>query len=609
MFARGGYELSPSGQVEKGKTFGSATAYKLCQTMANGTSNAKFHHRATIKSDHTTTMRMIVAKASLPDSTRSQLTVSNGKGMPTALTEEGKRVIGNDAGVKESFHSLDSMATRRGKERYDAKKERPDWQVKWADKREQIKAGKCPIDISLEDLKPKVDRNAFAVYMAGGGKRLSSIGDAVNAITTMTANSLTGMACPSKDQNSIKHTVARCATIIVALAILGANGAAWRAIIEAVDETDSAELLKGVEVTEVVGWYWLMPLFHGIALANQLIAVAAVDKGRAVDVEDITEAENKKNDTLVKASNMINAIRNDKAMRTVLIEGLNQSVKSTHRTNGVPKAWLALEQATTPAELEKAIAAYLTEDEPGVRNQMSQFTRECHILKILKLAENDRTEADSDSKLYESGRNYTERKLGKFNEAIGNLLSQGVYKLSNKGKIESVAKFSQWIKTHTNAEYRERRYNLLQTAEGRIGHRYHPTVVRETGGPLSRALVNIGFFVRDFGRYGILSLDTNLARVIRYAVQHLWEGVMGSHASMIMSHTFGMVGGWLIVGVALAVLSQGFEAVFGVAGAMLTSSGPGFGVGFASLTFAYGVLAAAGGVFMLAGMGLARVGL
>lgn len=575
VFSRAAYYLLPDGQLKKGKILGSRKLYTLHQRTSNPTSNTRLHCKARLRASGLTSARLMVAQEALSNEQRSKLRTPPGTFLPTLLTEDQKRQIGDDIGFKKSYHSLDHMANRKAR----------------------------PQDTI------KLDRNDFAVYMAGGGKRVSSIGDAVNGITTMTINSLTAMVCPSSDQDSIKHTFARCVFLLPSLVILGLNGYAQRSIINALDETDKAEIFNGLEVTETVGWYWLMPLFHGVALTGQVIAVAAVDKGRIVDVERVTEAEYEKNETLVKTSNMINAIRNDKAMRTLVIEGLNRRVNRAYKTHNVPDVWLKLENATTPAELQKAIAEYLTTSKPGVNKQNDLLARENQILSVLKLAESDRTV--DNGKLDESARLHTERKFGKAHEIIGKFVARKVYKLSDKGKIKGVAKLARWIETHSELKYRERRSEYLKTAEGRIDNRYHPTVVRENGGPLSKALVNIGFFVRDFGRQIVLSLDTNLARVIRSVVKYLWEKMMGSHASMLMCNTLGMIVGWLVVGVALVAISSGLEAAFGAVGVagMLTTNGAGFGVGFASLTFAYGLFAAAGGVFMLAGMGLARMGL
>lgn len=604
--ARAGYVMRPDGQLVRGRVLGFTCLYALNKKITDPTSNAKFNKNTKINTEHLTSLALIKSQNASPKGLSSHLT--DGR-VPVALTHEQKVVIGQSKEFKNTVYSVDSITYSREKQRFEALGAQPKLEVRWEHYKNEVKHLRSPVhpvDAAVKLRKAK--RNDWARHIAGASKRWSSGGDAVNAVTTITANSGAALVGPSKDGDSVKHTGMRCAFTAFSLAVLGANGAMWRSIIQALDDGEAAKLVGDFAVTQSVGWYWLMPIFHGVAFAGQLGAAALVDKTVDVKVQKVTEAEVSKNKTLEKVSDMINAVRHDPVARRVLIEGLNRRVSAKYRTNGVPKVWLKLETARTPAELQLAIAEFLADTEPGGESQISVFKREYQLLKVFKLAENNRTEGASD-KCDESARMNFERKALKAHSPASRLVAKAVYRISGHGKIESVAKLARWIEKQSDISYMERRKTSLMTVEGRIKHRYHPQVARSQGGPLSKALFNLGFFVRDFGRNVILSLDTNLARVIRCTVQHLWENITGTHASRTMCHTFGMITGWLIIGVALTVLSAGLDAGLGAAGAVITSDGPGFGVGFASLTFAYWGCAMAGGAIWLLAMALARAGI
>lgn len=610
LLSRGGYVRRADGQFTKGRLFGSTTCYALNKKITDPTSNAKFNKNAKLHSQHITSTALIKAQCALPAGLGNK---SCGGALPQPLTQEQKMAISRSQIFKSSLYTVDSMAFQREKERFKALEEKPKFDVRWGRRVNNLKQGNVQIDVSkLGKMIRGVNRNAVAIYLAGGSKRWSSVGDAVNAITTLTANSGAALVGPSKDGDSVKHAAVRCAFTLVSLAVLAANGCMWRSIINSLDDGDDAKLVGDLKVTQTVGWYWLMPLFHGVSFAGQVGSALLVDETKDVDVEKVSEAECNTNQTIDKLSCMINSVRHDPAARQMLIEGLNRRISDKYRSNGVPEVWLKLEAAKTPAELKLAIAEFLTQEGSSAGGQtntkMAQFKREYQLLKLFKLVENNRTEGASD-KCDESARMNFERRTLKAHSPLGRLFAKAVFRASGNGKVESVAKLARWIEKQSDISYQERRKASLMNAEGRIKHRYHPQVARHQGGPLSKALFNLGFFVRDFGRNVILSLDTNLARVIRNVVQHLWENLTGTHASATMCQTFGMITGWLIIGAALTALSVGMDAVFGAASGVITDSGSGLGVGFASLTFAYGVCAATAGVITLLAMGLARAGL
>lgn len=638
--ARAGYVDGDNGRLRKDTVFGSETLARADRNVRAPTSNAKFNAERHYRTKHLGALAFIDAKSKLPDGTKQQLC---GRIPTPHLTDEQLRKIGESKAMRDVHYSLDKMVDPKTKKALAKKTASADAESK-PDATDQPKVTgrkwlKQKFGKARENLKPtniaakakKIDRNTVAGALARGADRLSSIGDAVNAVTTITVNTLSALSAPTKDGDSAKHSAVRVLFSLPALAILFVSSFSLRSLVNRLDPGNDAKLLDvdhpydpeltpeenlakanegDFKVTQAVGWYWWAPAFQGVALVAQAAACAIADESQAVSLESVKVVEDDTSDIITKLSNMINGIRGDTVAENLLIEGLNRSVSAKYRLNNKPKVWLKLKAAETPAQVEKAIAEYLTTEEPGGDKRLSRFNRERHLLKLMKLAENSRTEGCG-SKEFESARLKTERVAAEANNAIGMALAKVVYRASRDGEIKSVAKMARWIEKHSESSNKGRRIRDLSTPEGRYAHRYHPLMIKENGGPVSKALVNIGFFLRDFGRNYILSADTNLARVIRYTVQHLYENITGRHASMTMCHTFGMLTGWLIVGTALTALSGGLELALGPAAVALKlmSSGAGMSVGFVSLTFAYAGFAALGGLFMLAGMGLAWAGL
>lgn len=638
--ARAGYVEGDNGRLRKDTVFGSKKLAQADRNTRAPTSNAKFNAERHYRTQHLGALAFIEAKSKLPENTKQQL---NGSKQAPRLTDEQLLKIGKCKAMRDVHYSLDKMVGPKRKkaiaEKTASAEAKPNPDAADSPKVAGREWLKLQASKARENLKPsniaakakKIDRNTVAGALARGADRLSSIGDAVNAVTTITVNTLSALTAPTKDGDSAKHSAVRVLLSLPALAILFVSSFSLRSLVNRLDPGNDAKLLDvdhpynpeltaeenlalanegDFKVTQAVGWYWWAAPTHAVAMVGQAAACAIADESQAMSLESVKEVEADTKAITKKLSEMINGIRGDTVAENLLIEGLNRSVSAKYRLNNKPKVWLELKDAKTPEDVENAIAKFLNTEEPGGDKRLSKFNRQRHLLKLMKLAENSRTEGCG-SKDFESARLKTERVAAEANNAIGMALAKVVYSASRDGEIKSVAKMARWIEKHSESSNKGRRIRELSTPEGQYAHRYHPLMIKENGGPVSKALVNIGFFLRDFGRNYILSADTNLARVIRYTVQHLYENITGRHASMTMCHTFGMLTGWLIVGSALTALSGGLELALGPAAIALKlmSQGAGMSVGFVSLTFAYAGFAAFGGIFMLAGMGLARAGL
>lgn len=638
--ARAGYVDGDNGRLQKDKVLGSKTLGQFERNVRAPTSNAKFNAERHYRTKHLGALAFIDAESKLTEDTKRQL---HG-GIPTPnLTDEQLLKIGESKGMRTVHYSLDKMVGPKTKKAIAQKSASADAESKPAvddqPKLEGKEWAKQKLRKARQNLKPgniaakvkTLDRNTVAEALARGSDRMSTTGDAVNAVSTIIVNSLSALTAPTKDGDSAKHSIVRVLFSIPVLAILSLSSFNLRTLVNRLDPDNDAKLLDvdrpydpeltpeenlalanegDFKATRAVGWYWWAPAFQGAALVGQAAACAITDESKAMSLESVKQVEDDTNDSMNKLLALIKGVRGDNVAENLLIEGLNRSISAKYRSNNKPDVWLAFKDAKTTDEVKAAIVDFLNTEEPGGDKRLSRFNRERQLLKLMKLAENSRTEGCG-GKEFESARLKTERVCAEANNAIGMALAKVVYRASRGGERESVAKIARWIEKHSEPSNKERRIRELATPEGRYAHRYHPLMIKENGGPLSKALVKTGFFLRDFGRNYILSLDTNLARVIRYTVQHLYENITGRHASMSVCHTFGMLTGWLIVGSALTALSGGLELALGPAAVAvsLMTQGAGMSVGFVSLTFAYAGFAAVGGLFMLAAMALARAGL
>lgn len=410
----------------------------------------------------------------------------------------------------------------------------------------------------LNTTKQRVARRLILI-----GKRLSSIGDMVNAVTTTVIGAFCYMCHPPKDQNSLAFKLTRFILCWPALFLMGGSSLAIRALINLIPG-GSGTTVVGRALDAFVGWYWWLAPFHFLGGATQLAGAsmrnvnADLSKAQLIQVAKDSERAFENLFELVKSCTSTQQEAQD--WKAPVLKSLRKSVDK----DTAEKVFKTLfEQRKgenlTLADLKGRVLELLGNEDEG-----QVFKNEKALLSLMWTATDQAAACNLEKN--QSMKTSSEKKFGSVHTQINRTLAGIFYSLSKgreTGGYGYMYKAADFFYKQASETYRKRDDQRLNASNSikRFDPKYkhHISVLADKDNKhnswLTRSLARLGDGWYKFGMVYALSIDTNVARGLRRLMMKIYEKCTHEHASMMGSQTAGMLVGWFTVGLALNLMN------------------------------------------------------
>lgn len=446
--------------------------------------------------------------------------------------------------------------------------------------------------------------NTFCQGMARAlirvGKKLSSIGDMVNAVTTVVINSFRNLIREILDNDSWCHISIRALFCWPALIIMGGSCLAIQAMIKAIPGGESTKLF-GRALTDFVGWYWWLAPTHfagglcqfaGSKMRNTKAHLS--DKQIRFIAQDSLKAF-RNLAVLVQAC----PIDGQEGWRAPLMECLKKVVDKETAEAVLDKLAEATGSVNDEVTLEQAVASKVaelfSEAAKAKDSNTKVFKYEKALLSLMWKATDQTAAASLDQN--HNAKSYVESQARASHYALNKSLSDYFYRQSKGrecgglGYYKTMYKAAEYFRKQASPSYCNRSYQRLKETPTEVArhdpaYMHHLRVLRDDPrrSCVTRTLAKAGLGLRDFARVHVLCIDTNTARALRHRFIKAYEKHYHEHGSVMGAQTMGMLVGWFTVGFALNALSMlgGFGFIPFVGNAMGAAA-----IGAFSLTMWY----------------------
>lgn len=396
--------------------------------------------------------------------------------------------------------------------------------------------------------------------LAKWAKGLSSAGDWFCAICTTAVEGSIRFLKVTQDSNSLTHRIARVLFGGIALSIIGI----WTLNKLALSLISPSSV--GVDANDFFGWYWITSLTHLPSLIAQ--GVLKLCKSTSGDLSDAAAQH-----AQAMQQRIINGLWDMKVhfeqpenrqQLDVFAQGLNKTLFDGQPSKRLPRVAQLIMNSRNKAELERNLANYLGEPNTTERIKVS---REKEVLTILRLIENHQ----SMGRLHEGGdmavRTWIEDKFcAKATDQVDLTFEKACRKLHEATGWKFAKKAADVLDKRVNyIKNQKAKASAKNTFDWQRAHACHTqSILNNPDAPgWIKGLVTCSERIHTFGRMYVLSLDTNLSRIVRYCIKGITEFIGGGHASQQACHTAGHLIGWSVVNGGIAAASMGLGMATG----------------------------------------------